>query len=93
LDQTFGQGQIAYITDTMGYHKIGNPTIDQPAVSLHLYAPPIQECRTWRLPEDENGDNGGGGGMICETSSCVATHYSEYGFRVSDTTTTTTAIR
>lgn len=98
-DQTFGKGQIAYITDNMGYHKIGNPsTENQPAVSLHLYAPPIQQCRTWRLPDVEDDDeddddkkaNDSGSSstnMVCQNS--VSTHYSEYGFRVDPATTTT----
>ena len=31
----------------MGYHKVGNPCNDQPAVTLHLYCPPFESCRTW----------------------------------------------
>lgn len=78
-DQTFGKGQIAYMTDAMGYHKIGNPTIDEPAVSLHLYAPPIQECRTWRLvdPATHSSEE-----KVILCQRCQSTHYSEYGFRL-----------
>ena len=72
-DETFEEGQIAYITDNMGYHKIGNPTHATPAATLHLYAPPIQECRTWRLEETSQQ-------IICQDA--VSTHYSEYGFRI-----------
>lgn len=28
----------------MGLHKVANPSEDEPAVSLHLYAPPYQQC-------------------------------------------------
>jgi len=77
-DQTFGEGEIAYITDNMGYHKIGNPTADQSAISLHLYAPPIQQCRIWRHTDKETDANDNG--MICQ--QCNPTVYSKYGFRV-----------
>ena len=46
-DAIYSGGELAYITDSMGYHKVGNPTTHQPAVTLHLYAPPIRECHVW----------------------------------------------
>jgi len=65
-DLTFEEGQTAFIDDTIGLHKIGNPgTI--PAVTLHLYAPPFAKCKVW--------DEGGGAVM-----SFHATHFSEYGW-------------
>jgi len=39
-------GEISYITNNLGYHKVGNPT-RTPAVTLHLYAPPFESCRCW----------------------------------------------
>jgi len=46
-DLTFGEGQLAHITDSMGYHSVGNPSCTIPAVTLHLYSPPIAQCQTW----------------------------------------------
>lgn len=66
-DEIFQQGEVGYITDSMGYHKLGNPT-NQPSVTLHLYSPPFQECRVWCHDEDAND-------FSCTTSP----NYSEYG--------------
>lgn len=38
--QTYHEGQITYINDDIGVHKVSNCT-DTGAVSLHLYAPPL----------------------------------------------------
>eukprot|EP00816_Leptocylindrus_hargravesii_P007210 CAMPEP_0196801000 /NCGR_PEP_ID=MMETSP1362-20130617/613_1 /TAXON_ID=163516 /ORGANISM="Leptocylindrus danicus, Strain CCMP1856" /LENGTH=195 /DNA_ID=CAMNT_0042171669 /DNA_START=264 /DNA_END=848 /DNA_ORIENTATION=- len=46
-DATFYEGAIAYIADWLGYHKIGNPSKSQPAVTLHLYSPPFDSCKIW----------------------------------------------
>ena len=37
----------AYIDDSMGLHKIGNPCPDVGAVTLHLYTPPFKSCKVW----------------------------------------------
>lgn len=39
--------QTAYIHDTIGWHRITNASASKPAVSLHLYAPPIEHCKTY----------------------------------------------
>lgn len=39
--------QTAYIHDTIGWHRVTNPSATRPAVSLHLYAPPIERCKTY----------------------------------------------
>jgi predicted metal-dependent enzyme (double-stranded beta helix superfamily) len=41
----FNEGQISYIDDSMGLHKIGNPFRDSGSVSLHLYTPPFSSCK------------------------------------------------
>lgn len=41
------EGETAYIHDQIGWHRVSNPSIQVPAVSLHLYAPPIEKCRTF----------------------------------------------
>jgi cysteine dioxygenase len=43
----FNEGQISYINDSIGYHKIGNPFRDSGSVSLHLYTPPFHSCKVW----------------------------------------------
>ena len=42
----YHEGQLSYITDNVGYHKVGNPT-QRPSVTLHLYAPPFETCQCW----------------------------------------------
>lgn len=41
-----GAGDISYMTDDMGYHLIKNPN-DQRAMTLHIYAAPIDECEVF----------------------------------------------
>eukprot|EP00534_Pseudo-nitzschia_fraudulenta_P004370 CAMPEP_0201124488 /NCGR_PEP_ID=MMETSP0850-20130426/14002_1 /ASSEMBLY_ACC=CAM_ASM_000622 /TAXON_ID=183588 /ORGANISM="Pseudo-nitzschia fraudulenta, Strain WWA7" /LENGTH=265 /DNA_ID=CAMNT_0047391901 /DNA_START=297 /DNA_END=1094 /DNA_ORIENTATION=- len=45
-EMDYHQGELSYITDNVGYHKVGNPT-QEPAVTLHLYAPPFDRCQCW----------------------------------------------
>ncbi|KAA8909603.1 hypothetical protein TRICI_004438 [Trichomonascus ciferrii] len=33
-------GQVSYMSDQIGLHKMSNPDPNEPAVSLHLYTPP-----------------------------------------------------
>ncbi|KAJ3336143.1 hypothetical protein HDU93_003572 [Gonapodya sp. JEL0774] len=40
-------GNVAYIHDTISLHRIRNPSSHKNAVSLHLYAPPYEKCRTF----------------------------------------------
>lgn len=50
-DQIFNDTDtVVYINDTLGYHKVGNPSLVQPAMSLHLYSPPIATCKVWSTP-------------------------------------------
>ncbi|KAI3645040.1 hypothetical protein MP228_011204 [Amoeboaphelidium protococcarum] len=44
---TMKTNQVAYMHDKLGLHRVSNPNEDQPAVSLHLYSPPIEICRTF----------------------------------------------
>ena len=41
------RNQITYIHDSIGLHRVSNPSLQEPAVSLHLYTPPFDECRTY----------------------------------------------
>jgi cysteine dioxygenase len=40
-------GETAYIHDKIGWHRVSNASNQEPAVSLHLYAPPIEKCKTY----------------------------------------------
>lgn len=47
-DETICQkGEVCFIEDSLGYHKVGNPG-NEIAVTLHLYAPPFASCRLWK---------------------------------------------
>ena len=41
----FNEGQVSYMNDSIGLHKIGNPNKDTGSVSLHLYTPPFSSCK------------------------------------------------
>jgi cysteine dioxygenase len=51
LDTTACEGDVIYIEDSMGLHKVGNPSLTVPAITLHLYCPPIQCCKVWCAEE------------------------------------------
>uniref|UniRef100_A0A7S4MBD2 Cysteine dioxygenase n=1 Tax=Odontella aurita TaxID=265563 RepID=A0A7S4MBD2_9STRA len=67
-DEIFKEGDLAFIKDSIGYHKIGNPTKDIPAVTMHLYSPPFQRCQIWPDPSHAS-----------RSSSASMCYYSEYG--------------
>jgi cysteine dioxygenase len=39
------EGQVSYMNDDIGLHKIGNPNKDLGSVTLHLYTPPFGSCK------------------------------------------------
>ncbi|XP_076632542.1 cysteine dioxygenase type 1 [Colletes latitarsis] len=41
---TVGLNEICYINDSLGLHRVENPSAVNPAVSLHLYSPPFSSC-------------------------------------------------
>lgn len=45
-DLDYIDGELSYITDNIGYHKVCN-TGQNKAVTLHLYAPPFETCNIW----------------------------------------------
>lgn len=51
-----GVGTLMYINDSVGLHKVGNPT-DGRSVSLHIYAPGWKQCPVFEevLPEVDAG--------------------------------------
>jgi cysteine dioxygenase len=61
-------GAVSYMDDSLGLHKVGNPSADVPALTLHLYSPPFSMCRVW--PDASDGTR---------SSHPVITYYSENG--------------
>lgn len=49
-DEIYVKGQVAFINDSIGYHQISNPSSEL-TLTLHLYCPPFEECRTWLDPQ------------------------------------------
>mmetsp|Transcript_17435 Transcript_17435/g.17528 ORF Transcript_17435/g.17528 Transcript_17435/m.17528 type:complete len:255 (+) Transcript_17435:92-856(+) len=47
----YNEGQVSYMDDFIGFHKISNPSKDAGTVSLHLYTPPFTECKVWTNDE------------------------------------------
>jgi len=74
-NQKYKTGQQSYIEDSMGLHKVCNPSLTETAVTLHLYCPPFQKCKIWLDPDKASN---------CSTSrSCL---YSQYGTRLNQNT-------
>lgn len=46
----FNEGQVSFMHDSIGLHKINNPLKDSGSVTLHLYTPPFKSCRAWAQP-------------------------------------------
>jgi hypothetical protein len=38
-------GELSMMNDEIGLHKIGNPSNDEDAITLHLYTPPFEKCK------------------------------------------------
>jgi len=45
--QIFSQGEVAFIRDEIGLHLVRSGSPDRPAVSLHLYASPYDQCNVY----------------------------------------------
>jgi cysteine dioxygenase len=45
-EKTFSSGDVFYINNGLGLHRVCNPSKEQ-AISLHLYSPPIMDCEVW----------------------------------------------
>lgn len=41
----FGKDGVTYINDSMGLHRMENPSHTERAISMHLYSPPYQQCQ------------------------------------------------
>ncbi|GAX13626.1 cysteine dioxygenase [Fistulifera solaris] len=69
-NELYSAGELLYMEDSMGYHRVGNPSADELAVTLHLYCPPYHQCKIWADIEQSEP-------MIGQIS-----HYTEYGRKV-----------
>lgn len=41
------EGQVTYINDSLGLHRVENPSHTETAITLHLYVPPYDHCNTF----------------------------------------------
>lgn len=69
-NQVYSAGQLLYMEDSMGYHRVSNPHPDELAVTLHLYCPPYHQCKVWASAEQT------------EPTTGHISHYTEYGRKV-----------
>ena len=65
----FCTDEVTYINDSVGLHRVENPSHTDPAVSLHLYCPPITLCKRF---EERTG----------QAHNCEITFYSRDGEKV-----------
>mmetsp|Transcript_5919 Transcript_5919/g.15067 ORF Transcript_5919/g.15067 Transcript_5919/m.15067 type:complete len:153 (-) Transcript_5919:1741-2199(-) len=42
-----GEDSVCYISDEVGLHRISNQSHTVPAISLHLYSPPYEMCKSY----------------------------------------------
>ncbi|KAJ3101257.1 hypothetical protein HDU97_001554 [Phlyctochytrium planicorne] len=43
----YSENGVAYIHDKIGLHRVSNPSSNRGAISLHLYCPPYDACKTF----------------------------------------------
>ncbi|XP_022188521.1 cysteine dioxygenase type 1 [Nilaparvata lugens] len=60
--------QVCYINDSMGLHRVENPSHSDTAVSLHLYCPPFDACQVFNQRTGQK-------------SKCKVTFWSKFGTR------------
>uniref|UniRef100_A0A0B7BB99 Cysteine dioxygenase n=1 Tax=Arion vulgaris TaxID=1028688 RepID=A0A0B7BB99_9EUPU len=44
-ENEYSKNECAYINDSIGLHRVENPSHTDKAVTLHLYSPPFDECQ------------------------------------------------
>ena len=50
----YSKGEIAWMHDCLGFHKVENSSVTEVAVTLHVYAPPVKACTVF----EENSNQG-----------------------------------
>ncbi|XP_066587486.1 cysteine dioxygenase type 1 [Prorops nasuta] len=63
---TLGLNEICYINDSLGLHRVENPSAVNSAVSLHLYSPPFESCSVFNKQTGQR-------------TTCKVTFWSKYG--------------
>lgn len=67
LDRTtLDLNEICYINDSLGLHRVENPSAVNPAISLHLYSPPFSSCSVFNKQTGQK-------------TECKVTFWSKYG--------------
>lgn len=66
------EGQVSYMSDDIGLHKIENPCCHTGAVTLHLYTPPYRSCKVW---------SNAGAGELAKSEVGLVGFFSMYGRR------------
>jgi len=67
-EKDFPKDGVAYINDSMGLHRMENPSNSDRAMSLHLYCPPFDSCKTF---DERTG----------KERTCQVTFWSKFGER------------
>ncbi|XP_011311897.1 cysteine dioxygenase type 1 [Fopius arisanus] len=65
---TLCTNDVCYINDSMGLHRVENPSTINPAISLHLYSPPFSTCSIFNQKTGQR-------------LPCKVTFWSKYGER------------
>ncbi|XP_046985409.1 cysteine dioxygenase type 1 [Schistocerca americana] len=65
-----GLNEVCYINDSLGLHRVENPSHTEPAVSLHLYCPPFDTCSVFNQRTGKR-------------TQCKVTFWSKYGNKTS----------
>eukprot|EP00448_Togula_jolla_P025420 CAMPEP_0170653154 /NCGR_PEP_ID=MMETSP0224-20130122/47261_1 /TAXON_ID=285029 /ORGANISM="Togula jolla, Strain CCCM 725" /LENGTH=588 /DNA_ID=CAMNT_0010985017 /DNA_START=52 /DNA_END=1818 /DNA_ORIENTATION=+ len=47
LDADVEEESVGFMHDELGLHRISNPSLQEPAVSLHIYSPPFSQCQVF----------------------------------------------
>lgn len=45
IEQQLKDGDVCYIDDMIGLHKVRNESLNDPAITLHIYLPAYTKCR------------------------------------------------
>lgn len=69
---TLATNGVCYINDTLGLHRVENPSHSDVAVSLHLYCPPFDTCSVFNKQTGKR-------------TKCKVTFWSKYGKREEQT--------
>jgi cysteine dioxygenase len=52
-EQQLHAGEVSYMHDRIGLHRVGNPSETEGSMSLHLYMPPFDHCKIFKQETGE----------------------------------------